>query len=139
MGTTREIIHELKITHLVDQAALTTTQTLGPIDTAGWESLLVVWDVGLWTAGTFTPKLTECATSGGSYTDVDASQVEFYNNGAASTAALCVVSSTATDQVVIAMSLRGGLLRYIKPVFTSASGSVTFGVLSVQGDPRETI
>jgi len=139
--TTRELIHKLKFTHVLDQGAQTATYTSGAIDTQNCESLLLLWDVGVWTSGTFTPKLTECTTSGGTYTDVDASQMEFYvNNAKVANAAAAVVSSAATDQVCIAISYVGGLMRFVKFVATGATTpSAIFGVVAVQGDLRETI
>jgi hypothetical protein len=56
-------------------AAVTATATGSAVDTAGYESATVVLDVGTITDGTHTPKLTECATTGGSYTDVAAADL----------------------------------------------------------------
>jgi hypothetical protein len=53
-------------------AALTTTYTSAAIDTANASGVTVIVETGAWTDGTHTPKLQECATSGGSYTDVAA-------------------------------------------------------------------
>lgn len=53
-------------------AALTSTYTSSAIDTANASGVVVMIETGAWTDGTHTPKLTECATSGGTYTDVAA-------------------------------------------------------------------
>lgn len=50
----------------------TSTTTVGNvIDTAGFESVTFIPSIGTRTDGTYTPLITECDTSGGSYTAVD--------------------------------------------------------------------
>src|SRR5580765_5630422 len=136
--TTRELVHHTKVTNVLDAAAYTSTQTSSAIDTQGWESLAVAFVVGVWTSGTFTPKLTECATSGGTYTDVDVTQVEWWINGVAQGAVVPVVSSAATDQVVIVAGYSLGTKRFVKAVATGATTpSAILGMVAIQSHPRE--
>lgn len=75
------------------------------------------------TDGTFTPKLTECATSGGSYTDVAAGDV-------AGTALVAMAANTV--QTVSYM----GKLQFVKPVITVTGAPATganVGALAIKG------
>jgi hypothetical protein len=146
--TTREIAHIVKATHVLDPASYTATQTSAAIDTQGWESLMALVSFGLWTSGTYQVKLTECATSGGTYTDVADLQMEFFQADSAGKmqrlglgiANSPIISSTATDQTDVEVSLVGGLLRFVKVVVTGASTpSAVFGVVAIQGHPRESV
>jgi hypothetical protein len=138
--TTRELTHVTKVTNLLDAAAYTATQTSAALDTQGWESAAIAFVVGVWTSGTFTPSLTESTTSGGTYTAVDPTQVEWWLNGVYQGATIPVVSSAATDQTIIVASYVGGTKRFIKGVATGATTpSAVLGIIGIQGHPRESI
>lgn len=60
----------------VAPAARTTTVTGAVVDLSDYEAAMVHLSVGTITDGTHTPKLQEADTSGGSYTDVAADDLE---------------------------------------------------------------
>lgn len=64
-----------KPTNVMTPAAHTATTTSAAIDTANVNENEFVYQIGTWTDGTHTPKLQECATSGGAYTDVAAADL----------------------------------------------------------------
>lgn len=105
-------------------ATLIATNTSAAIDLQGYDSALVIIQTGAIAAsGNFTPKLTECATSGGTYTDVAADDL----NG---TFATVLAAST-----VYRVGYRGNK-RFIKTVLTLNSGtSIVAGVVIVKGNP----
>jgi len=147
MGATRELGHLIRVNHILDAGVVAATFTSTAIDTQGWESTTFIWNVGVWTAGTFTPSLKECATSGGTYTAVDNTQIEVFQVDAnakmqrlGNGSTLPVVSSTATDQTDIVFAYVGGYLRFLKAVLTGASSpSCGMGLVCVQSHPRESV
>ena len=104
-------------------ATLTATNTSAAIDLQGFNSALVMIQTGaIAGAGDFTPKLTECATSGGTYTDVAAADL----NG---TFAASLAASS-----VYKVGYRGNK-RFIKTVLTLNSGtSIVAGAVVIKGD-----
>lgn len=69
----RDLYSRLGFVQAVVPQVLTATNTSAAIDITGFGSAVVHISTGaIVTAGNFTPKLTECATSGGTYTDVAA-------------------------------------------------------------------
>lgn len=101
-------------TQVMAPAARTTTFTSSAIDLANVEHNVLYLEPGTLTDGTFTPKLQECATSGGSYTDVAAADLD---------GTFAAVASNTIQKVAYI-----GALRYVKLVVT-ATGSPATGVV----------
>jgi len=68
----KDIHNSLKISQVLNPALVAATATSSAISVADYKSLEVSICVGAITDGTHTPKLQECDTSGGTYTDVAA-------------------------------------------------------------------
>ena len=66
---------EIGVVSALVPAVRTSTATSAAIDLTGYDSCEIVVHVGAWTDGTHTFSLTECATSGGSYTAVAAGDI----------------------------------------------------------------
>ena len=84
------------------------------VDTAGWEHVEFEFAIGATDiATTAAPKITECETTGGSYTDV---------TGAALADA---ISATEDDSIfVIGVDLSKAHMRYMKPSITAGDGTL---------------
>lgn len=142
--TTREITHVIKTVHLKDQTAVTSaTQTTNTLDTLGYESAAIVWDISVWAGAgsTWTPSLTESDTDFSGNAVPDANQEWFLNGvsvgyGAASAP---VVDTAAHDQCTIAVSYVAGTKRYLQGVLTLAGSPTTMVAVPVGilGHPRE--
>ena len=103
--------NNMKVVKSILPQAVTGNVTGSAVDTLGFEKVTFVFSAAAVTAGTV--KLTECATSGGTYTDVADGDVIGTQDAA-------IVASD-----VITIGYIGGL-RYLKPVFThSANGTLT--------------
>lgn len=113
----------LTLTQSIKPAVYTTTQTGSAIDTLAGGAVDIAFDVGTITDGTFTPSITECDTSGGSYTAVAAANIE---------GTLTAFTSSNDDQAII-YSLKGKVQRYIKPVLTVTGSPGTGGAIGVFG------
>lgn len=86
-------------------------------------SCAFVFQCGANTDGTFTPKLTECATVGGSYTDVAAGDI-------AGTALVAMAANTVQTVSYV------GALQFVKPVITVTGAPATganVSVLAIKG------
>ena len=83
------------------------------VDTAGWEHVEFEFVIGTTDiATTAAPKITECETAGGSYTDV---------TGAALADA---ISATEADSIfLISVDLTKAHMRYMKPSITAGDGT----------------
>ncbi len=120
----KDIYSELGIVAAVVPATLTATNTSAAIDLQGFYGAMVIIQTGaIGGSGNFTPKLTECATSGGTYTDVAAADL----NGS--------FTDPLAASSVYKVGYRGNK-RYIKTVLTLNSGtSIVAGVVVVKGAP----
>lgn len=120
----KDIYSELGIVAAVVPATLTATNTSAAIDLQGFDGAMVIIQTGaIGGSGNFTPKLTECATSGGTYTDVAAADL----NGS--------FTDPLAASSVYKIGYRGNK-RYIKTVLTLNSGtSIVAGVVVVKGAP----
>lgn len=120
----KDLYSNVGIEAAVVPATLTATNTSAAIDLQGYDSAMVIINTGaIAGSGNFTPKLTECATSGGTYTDVAAADL----NGT-------FVSALAAS-TVYKVGYRGSK-RYIKTVLTLNSGtSIVAGAVVVKGNP----
>jgi hypothetical protein len=100
----------------------TTTVTGSAVDLANAQENMILVQCGALTDGTHTPKITECATSGGTYTDVAAADL------VGSLSALTANTAQLVSYI--------GSLRYIKVVITTtgspATGACAFGDVVVK-------
>lgn len=112
-----------------------TTTTGSAIDTADYNGgVNVIFFLGTRTDGTYTPLITECATSGGSYTAV-ADEYLVKQDPSSDTApeAQAVLNASNTTSKIGYV----GYLRYIKVAFVSSStssGSVAGAIVTKLGD-----
>lgn len=145
--TLRENVHDIKVVHLKDQTAVTSaTQTTDTLDTLGYESASIVWDVSVWAgaASTWTLTLTESDSSSTGFTTVTALNVEWFKDGVLQTGLNAdgtgpVIQDANTDQCTYSASYVAGTKRYLRGVAT-LSGTPTTMVLvpfGVLGRPRE--
>ena len=120
----KDIYSGLGIVAAVVPATLTATNTSAAIDLQGFDGAMVIIQTGaIGGSGNFTPKLTECATSGGTYTDVAAADL----NGS--------FTDPLAASSVYKIGYRGNK-RYIKTVLTLNSGTnIVAGVVVVKGAP----
>ncbi len=118
----KDLHSDIGVVAAVVPATLTATNTSAAIDLQGFDSATVIIQTGaIGSSGNFTPSLTECATSGGSYTEVAAADLigSFTDPLAASS--------------LYKIGYRGNK-RYIKTVLTLNSGtSIVAGVVVVKG------
>lgn len=113
---------------ILPAAARTTTTTGEEVDALGWEEVFVVIHTGTITDGTHTFSMTECDTSGGSFTAVDAADIIPSSTGSGANGA--VLDTTAGhDNAVVVFGYRGSL-RYLKVVCTVSGSPSTGGVYS---------
>lgn len=131
--TTRDLVSDIKVTQAFVNANRTATTTSDAIDTQGFGSAAVVFDIGNSAdtlSGTvfWTLSLTECDTSGGTYTAVAAADI-------VSGVATYVIDAPAEDSIAVKVGYIG-TKRYIKGVAT-ATGTHTngtpIGIISVLG------
>lgn len=112
-----------------------TTTTGGAVSLVGYEEAMIVVHSATITAGTFTFSLTECATSGGSYTAVAAADVICAATG--SSANGCVLDTTAAHDNAVQIFKYIGSKGYIKVICTSASSANgVLGALVICQKPR---
>ena len=134
-----------KYKNLLDGAVYTTTQTSAALDTLNTEAASIMMVVGAAAiTGTFTPKLQECDTLAGTYTDVDPTlYTEWFVDGVSQgfsggTAVVPVLSVGVNNSTVISCSYLGGQRRFIKMVVTGASTpSANFAIVGALGFLRE--
>lgn len=96
-------VGELTITQSMKPLLRTATAAGTDVDTTGAGSVSVLFELGTITDGTFTIAITECATSGGSYTDVPAANI---------VGTLAVGASTLDDRSLI-YGVTGKRLKFI--------------------------
>jgi hypothetical protein len=120
----KDLYSNVGIDAAVVPATLTATNTSAAIDLQGFESAMVIIQTGaIGGAGNFTPKLTECATSGGTYTDVADADL----NG--------IFPAVLAASSIYRVGYRGSK-RFIKTVLTLNSGTnILAGAMIVKGDP----
>lgn len=99
-----------------------TSATVTAIDTAGYAYLEVIVQLGATDIDITELKLTECATSGGSYTDITGATFDGGTN--VDGVALALPSATDDNQVHVFQVKLDGRLRYVKPVCTFGNGSL---------------
>lgn len=110
----------------------TDTTTAGnEIDTAGYNSCTFYFSVGTVTDGTYTPAITECATSGGTFTAV--ADADLLPDGTGQEAAAVLSASNGIGK----LGYRGDL-QYVKFSWVSAStstGATSCTAYAILGDP----
>lgn len=129
----RDLASDIKLTQVVVPAVKTTTTTSSAIDTAGYESLTVLFDMGNsgdTLSGTlyWTLSLTECDTSGGSYTAVADADIVGGTNS-------YVIDAPAEDSLAVKFGYIGNK-RYVKGVATatgSHSSGTPIGIVAILG------
>lgn len=122
----RDLANNIGTVQAVAPAVLSATNTSAAIDLLGFDSAAVVINTGaIVSSGDFTAKLTECDTSGGTYTDVAAAHLVG-----------TFPASLEADSVVKVGYI--GTKRYLKTVITKNSGtSIAAGAVIVKGHPAE--
>lgn len=138
----RDLAHSISVQPGIPTTAVTsgntaTTQSAGT-DTFGYESVTLAVLITARTDGTYTPKVQDCATSGGSYADLDPSE---YMGGAVPGA----LNATGTflyglkdGQAGTAPNTNNGVQRFVKAVVTQAGGTsgATFAAVWILGHPH---
>jgi len=107
----------------------TTAQTA--IDTLGWDQLILQMQIGVKTDGTIAVALTECDTSGGTYTAVASPYTAIFTS-------IADADASANTTVSSVIDLNGTTLkRFLKVSATVASnaGSCAFGIGYVLFNP----
>ena len=111
----------VKYVNCIPPAAIidNTDATVAAIDTLGFGFVTVLFSLGATDVDAVAVKLTECATSGGSYTDISGAAF-------AGTTGITRLPQDDDDNDLFAIQwkLGGDGLRYIKPVFTAGNGSL---------------
>lgn len=113
------------------QAITTDTTTVGnEIDTQGFESITFIPVTGTITDGDYTIAITECDTSGGSFTAVSDDDLLGTEANASFT--------DNTDDNKLGKVSYVGIKRYVKAsiVSTSTSSGGTIGVIAIKGNPH---
>jgi len=122
----RDLAHNIAAIQAVAPAVLSATNTSAAMDLLGFESAALVINTGaIVSAGDFTPKLTECDTSGGTYTDV----------AAADLIGTFPVILVATSVVKVGYV---GSKRFLKSVITKNGGtSIAASAVLVKGNAHD--
>ena len=122
----RDLANNIGTVQAVAPAVLSATTTSAAIDLLGFESAAVIINTGaIVSAGDFTAKLTECETSGGTYTDVAAADL-------VGTLPATLEAASIYKQGYI------GNMRYLKAVITKNSGtSIAAGAVVVKGNAAD--
>lgn len=113
----RSVYDAIKSLFLLRPQTATSTQTGTGVDTMGYNSAAVTLEVGAvsGTTPTLDVKLQECATSGGTYTDI-------------SGATFTQVTAANNSQVMRVEGLGTNRKRYIKAVATIAGTTPSFAL-----------
>jgi hypothetical protein len=121
----RDFVNNFSVAAAVVPQVLTATNTSAAIDLAGFDGATVVINGGaIVGAGNFTPKLTECATSGGTYTDVAAADL------------IGTFPAVLLTNTVVKVGYKGSK-QFLKTVLTLNSGtSLAASVEVIKGWPK---
>ena len=122
----RDIAPNIAVVQAVAPAVLSATNTSSAIDLLGFDSAAVVINTGaIVSSGDFTAKLTECDTSGGTYTDVAAAHLVG-----------TFPASLEADSVVKVGYI--GNKRYLRTVLTKNGGtSIAAGAVVIKGHAHQ--
>lgn len=105
----------------IDLGTLTTGNSATYVDTLGYGAAMIVYNVTTASASTLASKVQECATSGGSYTDVTG-------------AAIATVAASTTRAVPTISLLLSKRLRFLQLAHT-VTGTVTGSVVVILFNP----
>lgn len=121
----RDFVNNFSVVAAVVPQVLTATNTSAAIDLTGFDGATVVINGGaIVSAGNFTPKLQECATSGGTYTDVAAADL------------IGAFPAVLLASTVAKVGYKGGK-QFLKTVLTLNSGtSIAASVEIIKGWPK---
>lgn len=115
----KDLYHRIKVAQNIESKAITTTATGSAQDTAGYESVTAIVNIGVVTDGTHTLTLQESdTTTNGDFTDVGAGDLM---------GAFASVTSS-TDELVQSVGYKGGK-RYVR-IKDTVSGATTGGLFS---------
>lgn len=130
----RDLYNNISVVQASAPAVATASVTSSAIDLQGFERVAVIFAVGA-TGDTlsgsiyWTLKLTECDTSGGSYTDVVLADLH-------NAAATVVIDSNSEDETAVKFGYKGSK-RYLKAVATQTgthTNGTPIGVLALLGE-----
>jgi hypothetical protein len=133
----RDLYHNITVSQVSAPAVATATVTSSAIDLQGFGSVAVLFAIGasgdtLSGSVYWTLKLTECATVGGTYTDV--ALADLHN-----AAATVVIDDAAEDEVIVKFGYKG-TKQFLKAVATktgSMSNGTPIAIVAVKGNPVE--
>jgi hypothetical protein len=133
----RDIYNNITVSQVANPAVVTANVTSSAIDLQGFNSAVVLFAVGasgdtLSGSVYWTLKLTECDTSGGSYTDV--ALADLHNS-----AATVVIDDAAEDETVVKFGYKGNK-QFIKAVATKTgthSVGTPIGIVAVKSKAAE--
>lgn len=133
----RTQVEDLSVSQIAIAATKTTTVTSSAVDTFGYDAATIIFDIGnsgdtLSGSLYWTLTLTECDTSGGSYTAVAAADLLGWS-GAAS----YVIDAPAEDSLAVKVGYKGAK-QFIKAVATvtgTHTNGTPMGILAVLGHP----
>lgn len=142
---TRDLYNDIKTTSILAPINTSATVTSSAVDIQGYEGEAIAFAMGLSGdtlngSNFWTLSLTECATVGGSYTAVAATDV-IVDGGTLGTTSTYAVNKTGggvnSDSQVVKFGYRGGL-RFVKAVATKTgtmSVGTPIGIVAISGRP----
>lgn len=133
----KDLYNNITTSQVATPAVATADVTSSAIDISGYGSLAVLFNIGasgdtLSGSVYWTLKLTECDTSGGTYTDVAAADT---HNGVATV----VIDDNAEDATVVKFGYKGSK-RYVKAVAAKTgthTNGTPIGIVAVLGSPAD--
>jgi hypothetical protein len=133
----RTQVEELSVSQIIVNAVKTATATSSAVNLAGFDAATIIFDIGnsadtLSGSVYWTLSLTECDTSGGTYTAVAAADILGWAG-----AATYVIDAPAEDTLAVKVGYAGGK-QYVKAVATATgthSTGTPIGAVAVLGLP----
>ena len=121
----RDFVNNFSVVAAVVPQGLTATNTSAAISVAGFDGITIVGNAGaIVGAGNFTPKIQECETAGGTYTDVAAIDL------------IGVFPAVILTNTTFKVGYKGGK-GFLKTVNTLNSGtSLALGMEVIKGWPK---
>ncbi len=127
-SVTHDLYHEIKEVQDIVPAVYKTNQAQSSgIDTAGYESCVLVFETGAYTDGTHTPAAYECDTINGTYTAVAASSL---------LGAFTAVSSSAGQNKIQKVGYVGSKRFVEVQVTSSGTTGMVYGTRAILGNPH---
>ena len=126
----RDLVHDITVKQTITNAVIKTNQTAASgnsVDSQGYESLIFIWEVGLWVDGTHTPTLQE-SDDNSTFTAVAAGDIIGGAN-------LTAITDNTQVGKSFAIGYRGAK-RYVSlQVNSSGTTGLLYGVTAILGDP----